>query len=157
MTAATLNMTQDVEEAAELADTMGPLDKLMTADMARLMGDNQRVLDSAYRRSQAFANWEAKKVLGETMPEPTDDMQISIDSPVTTTHHHAAPVVPQQGNGISKLMAGAALAAGLIGIPGAGIAGYLLSKLGDKPAVTKPTEDNTVDLGLRHWDEFSGR
>lgn len=101
-------------------DTMGSLDKLMTADMARLMSDNQRVLDRANRRADLFAAWEAKQVLGEEMPEIADDMQISIDSPVTTTHHHAAPVMPPPSPGIGKFAAlalGAGLLATGIGVP----------------------------------------
>lgn len=136
-------------------DTMGPLDKLLTADTARLMGDNQRVLDRVNRRAEAFARWEAKQ-LGEAMPESAEEMQISIDSPVVNHHH---PPQQPQGSGIGKVLAGAALAAGLIGIPGAGVAGYFLSKLTDKPAATqpaKPTTDDTVDIGLKRFSELAG-
>ena len=133
-------------------DTRGPLDKLMTANKARLMADNQRVLDAVSRRSEAFAKWEAKQ-LGETMPESAEEMQISIDSPVVNHHH---PPQQPQGSGIGKVLAGAALAAGLIGIPGAGVAGYFLSKLTDKPAATQPGTDDTVDIGLKRFSELVG-
>jgi len=129
-------------------DTMGSLDKLQTANMARLMGDNQRVLDQTNRRAEAFARWEAKQVLGEEMPEPADEMQISIDSPVTTTHHHQTPAA----SGIGKALVGAAIAAGLIGIPAAGMIGYGVSQLRDRaPAAT---DDNTLDIGLGRIEDL---
>jgi len=73
---------------------------------------------------------------------------------------HPAPVIiagQQQGSGLGKVLAGAALAAGLIGIPGAGIAGFLLNQYLQRPqpqVTPQPSEDNTVDLGLSHWDEL---
>ena len=140
--------TADVQT---FSDTMGSLDKLQTANMARLMGDNQRVLDQTNRRAEAFASWEAKRVLGEDMPKSeADEMQISIDSPVTTTHHHPAPA---QSSGIGKAVVGAALAVGFMGIPAAGIGGYFLSQLMDKtPAAT--TDDNTLDIGLGRFEDL---
>ena len=132
-------------------DTMGSLDKLQTANMARLMGDNQRVLDQTNRRAEAFARWEAKQVLGEAMQKSeADEMQISIDSPVTTTHHHQAPA---QSSGLGKAFVGAAIAAGMIGIPAAGIIGYGISQL----MAAKPTEttgDNTLDIGLGRFEDL---
>lgn len=131
-----------------IPDTMGPLDKLMTADMARLMADNQRVLDRTNRRAEAFAKWEASQ-LGEKMPEPADDMQIAIDSPVVH-HNYPPPVQPQQqSSGLGSLIGAALVGASLVGIPGAGIASYLYAKSQAEPA--KP--DTTVieqreDLGL---------
>jgi len=109
----------DLSDAAEIADTMGPLDKLMTADVARMLADNQRVLDLASRRAEAFSQYELSK-LGTKMSDRPEDMQISIDSPVTTTHHHAAPVIPPAAAGLGK-WASAAIGAGLlatgIGVP----------------------------------------
>lgn len=76
---------------------------------------------------------------------------------------HPAPIVisGQQGSGLGKVLAGAALMAGLIGIPGAAVGGYLLNQFMNQkpPAVqpTKPSEDNTVDLGLLHWDQLQGK
>jgi hypothetical protein len=73
---------------------------------------------------------------------------------------HPTPVIiagqQQQGSGLGKVLAGAALAAGLIGIPGAGLAGYFLSKLTDKPAATQPGTDDTVDIGLKRFSELVG-
>ena len=66
---------------------------------------------------------------------------------------------PQQGNGLGKILAGAALGASLLGVPGAGIAGYLLSQMNQKPAVTPaspadPVETETVDLGLKKIEDL---
>jgi hypothetical protein len=65
----------------------------------------------------------------------------------------------QQGSGLGKVLAGAALGASLLGVPGAGIAGYLLSQMNQKPAVTPsspadPVETETVDLGLKKIEDL---
>jgi hypothetical protein len=138
-------------------DTMGSLDKLQTANMARLMGDNQRVLDQVNRRAEAFSRWETKKVLGEEMPKSeADEMQISIDSPITTTHHHQAP---QQSSGLGKVLAGAAIAAGLLGIPAAGVIGYGVSQWAaktDSKPIGNPNaqEDTSLDIGLGRFEDL---
>jgi hypothetical protein len=65
----------------------------------------------------------------------------------------------QQGSGIGKVLAGAALGASLLGVPGAGIAGYLLSQMNQQketpstsPAVVNDGE--TVDLGLKKIEDL---
>ena len=65
----------------------------------------------------------------------------------------------QQGSGIGKVLAGAALGASLLGVPGAGIAGYLFSQMqSQKPATvtTSPAtnEGETVDLGLKKIEDL---
>lgn len=66
----------------------------------------------------------------------------------------------QQSSGtLGKVLAGAALGAALIGIPGAGVAGYLLSKMQSKPepqVITPTDEDTTIGLGLRKFEELEG-
>lgn len=140
-------------ETAQALDTLGPLDKLVTADYARLMSDNQRVLTLAAKRAEAFARYEAKQ-MGEKITPGEDDMQISIDSPVTTTHHHLPPTPPS--GGIGKALAGAAIATALLGIPGAGLAGYFASKLLTTAPITapKPTTDESLDIGLGRFSDL---
>jgi hypothetical protein len=73
-----------------------------------------------------------------------------------------APIIitgQQQSSGsLGKVLAGAALGAALLGIPGAGVAGYLFSKLSQQkpePQVITPTdEDTTIGLGLRKFEEL---
>lgn len=65
----------------------------------------------------------------------------------------------QQSPGIGKVLAGAALGASLVGIPGAGIAGYLFNQLqNQKPAevapVVSPKDGETVDLGLKKIEDL---
>lgn len=65
---------------------------------------------------------------------------------------HPTPIIvnqPQQ-NGLGKVLAGAALAATLIGVPAAGVAGYAISQLLNKQenTTTAPTNESDVDLGL---------
>ena len=108
---------------------------------------------------EAYTRWEAKNVLDVEMPDQNDEeeMQISIDSPVTTTHNYPAPPTPPAPqvlptNSLGKILTGAALAAGLIGIPAAGAIGYLLNK---PVSHQNSSEDNTVDLGLQHLGDLS--
>lgn len=56
---------------------------------------------------------------------------------------------------MGKVLAGAAIAAAAMGIPGAGIAGYLLSKAFDKPPVTtiNNVEDQTT-IGLKRLKDL---
>jgi hypothetical protein len=72
---------------------------------------------------------------------------------------HPTPIVipPQpQSSGLGKVLAGAALGASLLGIPGAGVAGYLLSQSLKNPPVSQaqPTEDKSLDLGLLRIDDL---
>lgn len=83
------------------------------------------------------------------------DEEMKINSPT-----YPAPIIMQpshpQSNGLGKVLAGAALAAAVVGIPGAGVAGYLLSKLADKP-VSQTTINNTEDstsIGLKHIEDL---
>ena len=84
------------------------------------------------------------------------DEEMKINSPT-----YPAPIIMQQppaqpqSNGMGKVLAGAAIAAAAIGIPGAGVAGYLLSKAFDKPAVTtiNNVEDQTT-IGLKRLSDF---
>jgi hypothetical protein len=70
---------------------------------------------------------------------------------------HPTPIIinGQQSSGLGKLLAGAALGATLLGIPAAGIGGYLASQL-LKPATTETTapEDQTLDLGLLRFEDL---
>jgi hypothetical protein len=64
---------------------------------------------------------------------------------------HPTPIIVNQpSTGLGKVLAGSALAAGMLGIPGAGIAGYLLSQMQqkDKPVDVLPFTYETLDVGL---------
>lgn len=65
-----------------------------------------------------------------------------------------------QGSGLGKVLAGAALGASLLGVPGAGVAGYLLSQMNQQkaaeaaPVIPSPSPDETVDLGLKKIEDL---
>lgn len=91
-------------------------------------------------------------------PKASDDMGQFILGDVT----NPTPIVvnsppQQQGSGLGKVLAGAAMGAALLGVPFAGVAGFALSKLMSPPAPvvpTNPTEDTTVDIGLRRIEDL---
>ena len=60
-----------------------------------------------------------------------------------------------QSSGIGKVLVGAALAAGLIGIPAAGIIGYGISQIASQKD-EKPisSEDTNLDIGLGHLEDL---
>jgi hypothetical protein len=105
-------------------------------------------------QSQSEANAAAenaharKSVWGSEVPVKDEtEMGHTILGDVT----NPTPIVihsQQQGSGIGKALVGAAIAAGLIGIPAAGIIGYGVSQLIDRKPVA--TEDNSLDVGLGH-------
>jgi len=84
------------------------------------------------------------------------DEEMKINSPT-----YPAPIIMQQPpaqpqpSGIGKVVAGAAIAAAAMGIPGAAIGGYLLSKAFDKPTVTtiNNVEDQTT-IGLKRLKDL---
>ena len=135
---------------------MDKLQKLMLANQGRLMCDNQKVLDSSNQRSERFQQWEAGDVLklkgiatqaDRASGIGSDDMQISIDSPVTTTNHYVTPPTPSRGPGFGTL-AKLAIGAGLLGTGvGAGVGiPLLLDALKPKPPVVirEPGETKTI-------------
>lgn len=100
------------------------------------------------RESEEEAN--ARKAGGARMDE-----EMKINSPT-----YPAPIIMQQPpqtqpSGVGKVIAGAAIAAAVMGIPGAAIGGYLLSKAFDKPDVTtiNNVEDQT-SIGLKRLKDI---
>lgn len=73
---------------------------------------------------------------------PEDDT-INVDSPVTNTHYH------QEKSSLGPLLAALLGAA----IPGAGLAGYLLSQ-SPEPVVQPSNSDETVEIGLGRIDDY---
>lgn len=94
------------------------------------------------------ANRKVKSAMDEEMKinSPTYPAPIIMQSP---------PAPERESNGLGKVLAGAAIAAAAMGIPGAGIAGYLISKAMDKPASTtiNNVEDKT-SIGLKHIEDL---
>jgi len=125
-----------------------------------LMG--YRMLDAHRKRTEKNLNAEEaavrQKLWGESpgkKEETTgDDMG---DQIVLGDLTHPTPIIVNQpaSNGLGKVLAGAALAAGMIGIPGAGIAGYLLSQMQkDKPVDVPPFTDESLDVGLGRFSDL---
>jgi hypothetical protein len=59
-----------------------------------------------------------------------------------------------QSSGVGKVLAGAAIAVGLLGIPAAGVIGYGLSKVLDKSPPEASVEDNSLDVGLGRFEDL---
>lgn len=109
---------------------------------AKRQAKNQEAEDSFVRR-QAW--------VGEQGATAVEDMGHTILGDVT----NPTPIVinsQPQSNGLGKVLVGAALAAGLMGIPAAGLVGFGISKLMDKPA--SETDDNTLDIGLGRVEDL---
>ncbi len=60
----------------------------------------------------------------------------------------------QSSGTMIKVIAGAAIAAGLIGIPAAGVIGYAASQLMDRKSAPVLTQDNSLDVGLGHIEDL---
>lgn len=87
------------ERLAELLETFG---EVRVMDQARLMLDNQRVLNEATRQQRRINeyNWRKQRAIDkqsgldfaagdEPAPdESEEDMELRLNSPNTTTHHH---------------------------------------------------------------------
>lgn len=112
---------------------------------------NQAAEDSYVRRKA----WEEQPGMQTATGE---DMGHTILGDVTNPTPIVIHSQPQQhGSGIGKVLAGAALAAGVIGIPGAGIAGYFLNQIMSRPQPVVPSQpgtDATVDIGLGKYDDL---
>ena len=120
------------------------------------------MLDAHRKRTEKNLNAEEaavrQKLWGESpgkKEETTgDDMG---DQIVLGDLTHPTPIIVNQpaSNGLGKMLAGAALAAGMIGIPGAGIAGYLLSQMQkDNPVDAPPFTDESLDVGLGRFSDL---
>ena len=99
-----------------------------------------------------------KSVWGETAEQSAAGDDMAGNTILGDNVHHPTPIVISQGSdiGLGKVLAGAALAATLIGIPGAGVAGYFASKLLTTAPITapKPTTDESLDIGLGRFSDL---
>lgn len=116
------------------------------------------MLDHTEQKLAAGRNLLSRWRSGQLGIEPThkeDDMRIVSSGDVHVVSPQ--PMKPQD-SGVGKVLAGAALGAALLGIPGAGALGYLWSQMQSKPEpqVITPTDDTTVGLGLRKFEELEG-
>ena len=72
-------------------------------------------------------------------------------------YHPPQVIVAGQSSGtLTKVLAGAAIAAGLMGIPAAGIIGYGVSQWAAEKTDPKPvaTEDTSLDIGLGRFEDL---
>jgi len=115
------------------------------------------------QRNVAAENRHVRKSLWGETTEQCDGDDMAGSQTILGDNINPTPVViagapQQQQSTLAPLLAGAAIAASAIGIPGAGIAGYLLNKaLTDKPATAQPQQfpdTETVDLGLLRFDDL---
>ena len=102
-------------------------------------GQKNRDAEDAYARRQL---WDDNATV------EGDDMTQTILGDVT----NPTPIVVG-GQQSSSLLPVVALLAGAL-IPGAGVAGYLLSAAAEKPEITQPIQDATVRLGLGKIEDY---
>jgi len=153
---------------SELPETLVDWGKLHVADFARLMADNQRILDATHRHAEDKRRFDrrlrdqlAASRFGappETSPAATaetgEPMHILIDSP--TTYQQPAP--PPPARGLSPL-ATAALATAL-GLAGLGTGAGVVAGLGAlrpepaaqaaPPETASPAAPTLYELHLGH-------
>lgn len=103
--------------------------------------ERQRKNQEAEDRYVRQAVWKA----GDGASDEAGDMGHTILGDVTNPTPIVINSQPQSG-GLGKVLAGAAIAAGLMGVPAAGIGGYLLNQYLTKQ--TPAASDETVDIGL---------
>ena len=108
---------------------------------------------SESEKNQAAENQRIRKELwGYDEPPVSDEMNQTILGDVT---HPTPIIVNRESSGLGKLLAGAALGASLLGVPAAGIGGYLLSQAKQSPPTS--TETNTTEslnLGLMRLEDL---
>jgi len=159
--------TTDPVETPDLANKWL---KLRIAEMARLMGDNQRVIDGNNAQleqdrdferrlteaiaKERFSDWQSPQ---DGQAPGSDEMKIAIDSP-TTINYTSQPTqtATQQtpaGIGKSALLAAALAAAGLGGVAGAGIP-WMLGAF-DEPEAAAFTDTDT-DTNTEYRLEIEG-
>jgi len=97
--------------------------------------------------------WGAKEV--KTEDEMGDHIILGDSIHPTPIIMQQAPAQKSSGT-LGKVLAGAAAGAALVGIPGAGVAGYFLNQMLSKPAPSQPSSDDTVDIGLLRFDDLKG-
>ncbi len=119
----------------------------------RMLDKHRQRLDKNIEAEDAAVR---KKLWGSTESNPTAGDEMG-DQIVLGNLTHPTPIImPQQQSGsIGKVLAGAAIAAGLMGIPAAGVIGFGLSKiLEQKPATASPSEDTSLDIGLGRFEDL---
>lgn len=157
---ATLEASSKNSQTFEERAKKTALSRWKLESLAGLLG--LRSLTSHQKQSelnQAAENRHARKTIwGFDDPETEgDEMGHTILGDVT----NPTPIVinsppQQQSNGLGKVLAGAAIGAALIGVPGAGIAGFFLNQLLNKPAPAQSSSDDTVDIGLLRIEDLKG-
>lgn len=114
----------------------------------------QQTQQETQKNREAESRWARQQLWksNECQPSQGEDMGHTFLGDVLMPQQPQQP----QGSGLGKVLAGAALGASLLGIPGAGIAGYVFSQMNQKPTVTTSpiNENETVDLGLKKIEDL---
>lgn len=161
MTSATSSETQ--QEILTLAQEMGlrrwNLEALSGVLGFKMLNDHRKRQDKNMTAEDAAVRRQLWGETSEAKATPGDEMG---DQIVMGNMTHPTPIVVNQqpqSSGLGKVLAGAALGASMLGVPAAGVAGYLLSQAGDKTPTAvspTPTESFDVDLGLRRLKDLIG-
>jgi hypothetical protein len=109
----------------------------------------QQTQQETQRNREAESRWARQKLWNETPDQAAasgEDMGHTFLGDVLMPQ----PQPPQQSN----LLAGVLLGASLLGVPAAGVAGYLLNQQPANEAAQQTQE--TVDLGLLRFEDLEG-
>jgi len=109
---------------------------------------NQEAEDSYVRRKA----WEECPGASTVSDDMGHTILGDVTNPTPIVIHSTQP----QSNGLVKVLAGAAIAAGLLGIPAAGVIGYGVSQWAAEKTDSKPvaTEDTSLDIGLGKFEDL---
>lgn len=98
---------------------------------------------------------------GLKMPEENkagaEEMKILSTGDVHLTAPQVSPPQQEQkqSSGLGKVLAGAAIGAALLGVPAAGVGGFMLNRmLQTKPVASPVSEDQSLDLGLLQFEDL---
>lgn len=109
-------------------------------------------------KNVAAENRHVRRTLwGET--EPTQSGDEMGGNTILGDNINPTPIIVngQQSSGVGKVLAGAAIGAALLGIPAAGIGGYVINEMLNKPkaAPQTPVENETLNLGLLRIEDLT--
>lgn len=154
------NSETPLQKGIKFLEKKGKLELLAGTIAAKGLAFGQRQQELNQSAEDAFTR---RQLWGETSEKRSgEDMSghtILGDIIVPQSQPQSQP----QSNAIGKVLAGAALGASLLGVPGAGVAGYLLSQMNrqkESPAVVAPvpapvaSDSETVDLGLKKIEDL---
>lgn len=139
------------------------LNKVMTAGLNRWKIETLTGLlgfrSLQHHQSESEKNLEAenKRVRQQLWGDESSEEMTQQGHTILGDYNPPQVIVTGQSSGtLGKVLAGAALSAGILGIPAAGIIGYGVSQWAAQKTEQKPveTEDTSLDIGLGRFEDL---